>query len=180
MATLVSLASAADEVSAGELDVRLDPAGPSEVARVGRAFNQMTSSLRSTLAALTRRERLAAVGELAASIAHEIRNPLTSVRLDLERTAEGLGPESREAKLVQRALTEVERLDRSVGGTLQLARDGVIERRPVAGDARGRAPRARGLQWAPPPPALSAQVPQKPRPSVTQPAEAPPPQHAAC
>lgn len=132
VAPLVSLASAADEVSGGELDVHLDPTGPGEVTRVGRAFNQMTASLRSTLAALARRERLAAVGELAASIAHELRNPLTSVRLDLERTAEGLDPGSREAKLVARALVEVERLDRSVGGTLRLARDGVIERRPVA------------------------------------------------
>jgi len=129
--SLEALARAADRVSSGSLDVEVEPRGPDEVARVGRAFNHMTRSLRETMERAARQETLAEVGEFAASLAHEVRNPLTSVRLDLERTAEGLPQGSREARLVSHALSEVDRLDVSVTGALRLARSGRVERKPL-------------------------------------------------
>lgn len=137
--SLESLADAADRISTGELSVRVEEAGPDEVARVGRAFNQMTRNLEATLERAAQREALAAVGEFAGSLAHEIRNPLTSVRLDLERAAERLHQEGREGKLVARALRELKRLDRSVEGALRLARSGRVKRERVALDVPIRA-----------------------------------------
>lgn len=127
---LGDLAWAAEAVAAGDLEQRVDPVGPNEVTRVARAFNQMTESLRSTLAELSQRESLVAVGEFAASLAHEIRNPLSSIRLDLQRVEESTGdPKARE--LIARALDAVSRLERTVSGALEVARSGRITRRIV-------------------------------------------------
>ena len=129
--TLKRLARAAEDVSRGDLDIRVEASGSDEVSRVACAFNDMTESLRRTLRQLSQREALASVGEFAASLAHEVRNPLTSIRLDLQRVEEALPPDSDARDLLARALGQVERVDRSVTGALRVARSGNIESRPV-------------------------------------------------
>lgn len=67
-------------------------------------------------------ERLAVVGELAASIAHEVRNPLTGVRSLAQRMAgEDVDPERRR-QYAAVIVDEVGRVDRIVGNLLALAR----------------------------------------------------------
>jgi HAMP domain-containing protein len=68
---LERLALAADDVAAGRFERRVDETGPDELQRLGGAFNTMAQSLRSTLQQLAQREAVAAVGEFAASLAHE-------------------------------------------------------------------------------------------------------------
>ncbi len=128
---LVRLAAAAEAVSHGDLERRVDESSTDEVGRVARAFNAMTESLRRTLRELSQRQALAAVGEFAASLAHEVRNPLTSIRLDLQRVQEKLTDESEARNLLERALGEIERVDRSVTGALRVARSGRIAHEPV-------------------------------------------------
>ncbi|UCC82137.1 MAG: HAMP domain-containing protein [Gemmatimonadota bacterium] len=128
---LVRLATAAEAVSEGELDRKVEDAPGDEVGRVARAFNSMTESLRSTLRELSQRQALAAVGEFAASLAHEVRNPLTSIRVDLQRVEEKLPEESDARDLLGRALGEIERVDRSVTGALRVARSGSVTLEPV-------------------------------------------------
>lgn len=67
-------------------------------------------------------ERLARVGELAATIAHEIKNPLASIRAAIELTAMDLPRGSRGEQLVPRLLGVVERLDASVRDLLVFVR----------------------------------------------------------
>ena len=121
---LERLADGAGAVAQGELELAVAEDGPDEIRRVARAFNTMTVSLRQTLRELSRRESLAAVGEFAASLAHEVRNPLTAIRLDLQRAREHLSDGERSSALVDHALHEVARLDASVTGGLRLARSG--------------------------------------------------------
>ena len=128
---LVRLAGAAEAVSRGDLDRKVEELPGDEVGRVGRAFNLMTESLRRTLRELSQRQALAAVGEFAASLAHEVRNPLTSIRLDLQRVEEKLPEESDAHELLGRALGEIERVDRSVTGALRVARSGSVTLEPV-------------------------------------------------
>lgn len=66
------------------------------------------------------------VGGFAASLAHEVRNPLTSIRIDLQRVEEELPSESPLRAPLKRALREVARLDRAVSGVLRIARSGDI------------------------------------------------------
>jgi signal transduction histidine kinase len=124
---LVRLAEAAEAVSEGDLERRVAEASGDEVGRVGRAFNSMTRSLQQTLQKLSQRQALAAVGEFAAGLAHEVRNPLTSVRLDMQRIQEELPGGSKAQGLMKRALGEIDRVNRSVTGALRVARSGSIQ-----------------------------------------------------
>jgi len=122
--SLGTVSRAADAIAAGDLDQRVDDVGPDEVGRLAQAFNTMTASLRHTLNELAKRESLAAVGEFAASLAHEVRNPLTAIRVDLQRVEEGLAPDSPLRPAQARALREISRLDETVGKALVKARRG--------------------------------------------------------
>ncbi len=150
--SLTRLAAAADAVAGGDLEQKVSSEGGQELARVAASFNTMTDRLRDTLQELAQRRSLAAVGEFAASLAHEVRNPLSSIRLDLQRARERM-EDGADGELVERALRSVERLDRTVTGALTVARSGKVEpaaaRSPRRGggrdpDGRARVPPARG------------------------------------
>jgi signal transduction histidine kinase len=123
---LEELAATADAVASGDLGRTVRVPDGTEVGRLARAFNTMSESLRRTLDALARRESLAAVGEFAAGLAHEVRNPLTAIRIDLQRADEKLDAESSLRVPIRRALGQVERLDATVTGALRLARSGQV------------------------------------------------------
>ena len=124
--SLESLAVATQAVASGDLDRRVRVDTTDEVGRVGRAFNAMTESLRGTLRELSQRQSLAALGEFTAALSHEIRNPLTSIRIDLQRVQEKLPEDSALRTPLGRALREVDRLDHTVSGALRIARSGHI------------------------------------------------------
>ena len=72
-------------------------------------FQDLTE-LRAMEARLKREERLAAVGRLAAGIAHEIRNPLASISWSIEMLR-GTTPSTEDARLMEIILRETDRLD---------------------------------------------------------------------
>jgi signal transduction histidine kinase len=123
---LERLADAADSVARGELDRRVEQDGPDEIRRLGVAFNTMTRSLQRTLRRISQQEAAAAIGSFAASLAHEVRNPLSAVRLDLERAREEVTDGDRVATLLDRALQQIDRLDATVSGSLRIARSGNV------------------------------------------------------
>jgi two-component system sensor histidine kinase PilS (NtrC family) len=71
---------------------------------------------------LRRRERLAGVGELAASIAHEIRNPLAAISGSVELMRSGEGAAEDSGRLMDIVLREIGRLDALIRDFLQYAR----------------------------------------------------------
>jgi signal transduction histidine kinase len=112
---------AAGAVADGDLDRSVTGRGANEIQRLAAAFNTMTESLRRTLRELSRREALAAVGQFAAAISHEVRNALTAVRLDLQRLSER-NTNADDRALIQRMLGNARRLDSIVTGSLRVAR----------------------------------------------------------
>ena len=129
--TLGDLALAADGVSRGEMGRTVPVPESEELGRLAEAFNTMSESLRRTLESLARRESLAAVGEFAASLSHEVRNPLTAMRIDLQRVEEKLDLESPLRAPLRRALRAVDRLQHTVSGALRVARSGRVARSPL-------------------------------------------------
>ena len=87
--------------------------------QVGEVIEQMRASERRAL----RSEQLAAVGQLSAGMAHELRNPLTSMKLIVQKARHHPkgqeGMTDRELEILEE---EIERLERVVGGILDYAR----------------------------------------------------------
>lgn len=73
-------------------------------------------------AAAAEQERMAVLGELSASLAHEIRNPLTGVRSLAQRLAEDQVDEERRRRYASVILEEVGRVERLVSNLLGIAR----------------------------------------------------------
>jgi len=128
-ASLQQLADGAAAVAGGDLSRTVPVRADDEVGRVGVAFNTMTDTLRRTLARLAERESLSAVNEFAAALAHEVRNPLTAIRLDLQEVEERLPAGSPLRPLQAQALADLDRLNRTVAGALEAARSGRVEPR---------------------------------------------------
>jgi signal transduction histidine kinase len=91
-------------ISQGDFSHTIDIPAGDEIGDLARSFNAMTADLLQTRERvdtasrkLVQAEKLASIGRLAATIAHEIRNPLTSVKLNIQKVAEGsLDPADRE------------------------------------------------------------------------------------
>ncbi len=79
-----------------------------------------------------RGEKLAAVGRLAAGVAHEVRNPLSSMRGLARFLARDLDEQSREAQYLKVMVDEIDRINRVITGLLDFARPRVPERAPVS------------------------------------------------
>lgn len=74
------LIEGAEAVSAGDLDYKINANSLDEVGRLAEAFNFMTRNLRESQNRLILSEKMTSLGTLAAGMAHEIRNPLVSLR----------------------------------------------------------------------------------------------------
>lgn len=81
--------------------------------------------------ALRRQDRLAAVGESAAELTHEIRNPLASLRSAVEEISKTLDSPDMAQRLCQIALRESEHLNKIVSGFLDYARNPDFHREPI-------------------------------------------------
>jgi two-component system sensor histidine kinase PilS (NtrC family) len=96
-------------------------------------FQDVTEVVRMEVE-LRRSERLAATGQLAANMAHEIRNPLAAISGSLEMLREREGREqgaSERKRLMEIALREVERLDDLIADFLEFARPAAAEPAPL-------------------------------------------------
>jgi two-component system sensor histidine kinase HydH len=119
------LTSAVRSVSRGDFRQRVPERGGTELEELARSFNAMSRDLerlRAMEADLYHREKLSALGEAAAVIAHEIRNPLGIIKTsaDLVRSRSQLAPS--EDRMMGYITDEVKRIDRLVRDFLDFAR----------------------------------------------------------
>jgi two-component system sensor histidine kinase HydH len=82
-------------------------------------------------ARLERDRRLASLGEMSAVLAHEIRNPLASLKGHAQLLVELLPAESKERQKAERVVKEAERLDGISGDLLDFIREGPLNLRPI-------------------------------------------------
>jgi signal transduction histidine kinase len=127
------LAAAAARFAAGGLNEPLEPeleSAHDEIGRLSAAFRAMVESLRRSQAELVKHERLAATGKLAATVAHEIRNPLTSLRMTVGMLSQR-GGDAATDEAYQVVLGEINRLALTVEELLTFARPHPAQRAPT-------------------------------------------------
>jgi signal transduction histidine kinase len=109
------LREAARRIASGDYGKRIVENGPTEIADLAREFNSMGRAVQDREEEKLRAARLAMVGKMATHIAHEVRNPLSSISLNTELLEELLedkaGGSASEARELCRAIyAEVNRL----------------------------------------------------------------------
>jgi signal transduction histidine kinase len=107
----------------GDLTRRIEVRSHDEEAMIlASSFNHLTEALLRFRREAEHRERLSSLGRLSATLAHEVRNPLTIIKGSAHHVLEepSLSTEGREA--VEDVLQEVERLDRIVSSVLDSVR----------------------------------------------------------
>lgn len=82
-------------------------------------------------AEMKQKEKWAAIGELSSSIAHEIRNPLASLKSSIEILREDLVPKDHKERLMEIALKEMERLNRIISDFLIYSRPSKLEMKRI-------------------------------------------------
>ena len=111
--------AAANAMAAGSRDVRLEPAGATEVADIAVALNRLSASLDAS----ERRQR-----EFLLSVSHELRTPLTGLQGFGEAMADGLVVESADVRSTGVTIAhEARRLNRLVTDLLDLGRAGAVD-----------------------------------------------------
>lgn len=126
------------EAPGADLDAQFDQV----IARVTEVCRRLQDQERELL----RAEQLAAVGRLAAGVAHEVRNPLTGIKLLVEGALRPANPAPLTAEDLGLIRQEIVRLERTVQGLLDFARTPPLERRPH--DLRELVAEAAGLTRA--------------------------------
>ncbi len=87
--------------------------------------------LRKAQRELIRKERLAALGEMAAIVAHEIRNPMTAIRGFAQRISKRLHEPETVEEYLGIIVSEVDRLDEVIRSVLDFGKKPVIRKQPV-------------------------------------------------
>jgi two-component system nitrogen regulation sensor histidine kinase NtrY len=130
------LAHAAQEIAAGNWDVRVEVSGRDELGQLADSFNQMTSELLAQKERLVQAERVAAWRELARRLAHELKNPLFPLQLTMENLvrARQLGSEQFEEVFRESSrtlLAEIANLKGIIGRFSEFAKMPQPHLRPV-------------------------------------------------
>jgi signal transduction histidine kinase len=119
----------ADAVAGGESPGRAAE-GNDEIGRLGRSFNHMIDRLDRSQASVVRNEKLALAGILAARVAHDIRNPLSAIKMQTQLLQGQLhGRESHE-KLLSAVLHDIATVEAVIGDLIELSRPGELVMRP--------------------------------------------------
>ncbi len=87
-------------------------------SRIKDVVDQLQQARRETMLA----DRLAAVGELAAGVAHELRNPLTAVKLLIQTAADGPRDHALSEEHIHVVLEQIVRMESTIQGLLDFAR----------------------------------------------------------
>jgi signal transduction histidine kinase len=118
------------EVQGGNLDVHLESRTDDEIGSLTKSFNAMVANLREANRKieelynqrLEKAEHLAAFGELAAGLAHEVRNPLSGMKGALEIIGQSAPPGDPNKEIYEEILIQIDKMIAVIQDFLSYAR----------------------------------------------------------
>ncbi len=126
---LKALRQGIERISSGDLDYHADPPGLDIADALAHSFNQMAASLRKsqqelkrTYIELAEKEKMAALGQMTAGIAHELKNPLGVILGSAQVVANKDRPWSMREEAADFIIHEIERLDKIIKAFLNFSK----------------------------------------------------------
>jgi len=108
-------------VGGGDLDHVIASDSRDEIGDLARAFARMTENLRESRTRLVQSEKLASIGQMAAAVAHGLRNPLASLRAAAQLARHRVdSPAARDQ--LDAIVEQVDRLDLRIAHLLEFSR----------------------------------------------------------
>ncbi|MBI5492577.1 MAG: hypothetical protein HY893_06575 [Deltaproteobacteria bacterium] len=99
-------------------------------AEIEKELESAKEELKEARAALKDSERLITLGDMAAALAHEIKNPLISIGGFAARLGKHLGPDVPGAQYLERIFVEVARLEKVMDGAFRFIKDSSLDLKP--------------------------------------------------
>jgi len=130
VAPVQRLVGAVRNLGEGDLNVRVPPGGGDEIAELGEAFNEMAADLAANQnriehlhrTEIERAEQLATVGEVAAGVAHEIKNPVVGISNGLDLVLRHVKDHEELAPITTEMKRQLTRIEQAVRDLLAYAR----------------------------------------------------------
>ena len=150
---IVQVADAAERMAEGDLEQQIPFSSKDEVGRLAASFNVMAQRLAQSVTSLRQKEeslekayneliaaqeqllrsaRMAAIGELVATVAHEMRSPLSSIRLNLQILGRSLGKETVLHEHYEIAFDQVVQMERMFSDLLNYSRPLEIQKKDIS------------------------------------------------
>jgi two-component system, NtrC family, sensor kinase len=136
---LKDLENTMSEVAQGDLTKRVQVESKDEIGRLGQHFNTMVDRLELANkklaevheAELLRAGKLASLGELAAGLVHEMKNPLSGISAATQVLVEQFEDTDPRREIMQEMIVQVERLNKTLTDLLSFARPRAPQLMPV-------------------------------------------------
>ncbi len=116
------LTKATRKIREGVLSYRIKNQLKDEFKELALSFNDMAGSLKEQQHKIQQAERLAAVGEIAAGLAHEVKNPLTGIKVSIEVLKSELYLAQEDKEIFLRIINEINRIETLLKNMLNYAR----------------------------------------------------------
>ena len=119
--SLDALVQATRQLKAGDLDHRVEGLRD-EFAELSDSFNEMAGSLQTQIRLMQRTEQLVVVGELAAGLVHEIKNPLAGIKAAMQVLAKEASVSEEDREVLRKVAREVVGLESLLKSFLEFAK----------------------------------------------------------
>jgi signal transduction histidine kinase len=116
-----TLLTATRRLKSGALDYRIEGL-KDEFGELATSFNEMAGSLKEQMQKMQRTEQMVVVGELAAGLGHEVKNPLAGIKAAVNLLSEELTLNKEDRDLFSRIVEQVGRLEALMKGFLNFAK----------------------------------------------------------
>jgi len=115
------LLTATSRLKAGDLDYNVEKLND-EFDDLAQSFNDMTRSLKEVMQTMVRAEEMVLMGEMASRLAHEIKNPITGIKLAAELIRDEAGLEGEHRELCLKTIDQIKNIEKLMKGLLSFAR----------------------------------------------------------